>query len=166
MPGAGAFAASNNGLLTNGINNFSAFTNQQLLSWKNDDDKHLIDILVGHESYVQKFTNLSLSKRNMIGDFSPILDNSSVYASASNYNTKYVTEGYFSRFIYGLDDTYYINLTGRYDASSVFHPDERWGAFWSAGASWIMSNENFLSGVSAIDYANISVNYGLSLIHI
>ena len=160
MPGAGAFAASNNGLLTNGVNNFSAFTNQQLLSWKNDDDKHLLDILVGHESYVQKFTNLSLSKRNMIGDFSPILDNSSVYASASNYNTKYVTEGYFSRFIYGLEDTYYINLAGRYDASSVFHPDERWGAFWSAGASWIMSNEDFMSGISAIDYAKFSVNYG------
>ena len=160
MPGAGAFAASNNGLLTNGVNNFSAFTNQQLLTWKNDDDKHLFVVLLGLESYVQKFTILSLYKRNLIGDFSPVLDNSSVYGSASNYNTKYVTEGYFSRFIYGLDDTYYVNLTGRYDASSVFHPDERWGVFWSAGASWIMSNEDFFKGISAVDYAKFSVNYG------
>ena len=89
MPGAGAFAASNNGLLTNGINNFSAFTNQQLLSWKMMMINTLSICLLDTSLAVQKFTNLSLSKRNMIGDFSPILDNSSVYASASNYNTKY-----------------------------------------------------------------------------
>ncbi|TYA69788.1 SusC/RagA family TonB-linked outer membrane protein [Seonamhaeicola marinus] len=159
-PGAGAFAAANNGLLTNNKDNFSAFTNQQLLTWKKENDRHSFDVLLGHETYTEKFNTLSLSKRNIIGNFSPILDNTSVYASASNYNTKYTTEGYFSRFIYGLDNTYYLNLTGRYDASSVFHPDERWGAFWSAGASWILSNEDFMSNIDAINYAKLAVNYG------
>ena len=159
-PGAGAFAAANNGLLTNNRDNFSAFTNQQLFTWKKEYDRHSYDALLGHETYQEKFTTLSLSKRNIIGNFNPILDNTSVYASASNYNTKYATEGYFSRFIYGLDSTYYATLTGRYDASSVFHPDERWGAFWSVGASWILSNEAFLKNSNTIDYAKLSVNYG------
>lgn len=159
-PGAGAFAAANNGLLTNNRNNFSALTNQQLLTWKKDFGRHSYDILLGHETYEENFTTLSLSKRNIIGDFSPILDNTSVYASASNYNTKYLTEGYFSRFIYGLDNNYFLNLTARYDASSVFHPDARWGAFWSAGASWIMSNENFLKNSKVINYAKLTMNFG------
>lgn len=159
-PGAGAFAKAQNGLLTNGRGNFSAFTNQQLLTWKEDNGTHSFDILLGHETYVEKFTTLELSKRNLIGDFSPILDNSAVYVEASNYNTNYTTEGYFSRFIYGLDHTYYLSLTGRYDASSVFHPDERWGAFWSAGVSWIMSNEDFMKDIEIIDYAKFAVNYG------
>jgi TonB-linked SusC/RagA family outer membrane protein len=159
-PGAGAFAAANNGLLTNNRNNFSALTNQQLLTWKKDFGRHSYDILLGHETYEENFTTLSLSKRNIIGDFSPILDNTSVYASASNYNTKYLTEGYFSRFIYGLDNNYFLNLTARYDASSVFHPNARWGAFWSAGASWIMSNENFLKNSKVINYAKLTMNYG------
>lgn len=159
-PGAGAFAKAQNGLLTNARGNFSAFTNQQLLTWKKDDGKHSFDVLLGHETYVEKFTTLSLSKRNIIGDFSPILDNTAVYASASNYNTKYTTEGYFSRFIYGLDNTYFLNVTGRYDASSVFHPDERWGAFWSVGASWVMSNEDFMKDIESIDYAKFAINYG------
>jgi hypothetical protein len=161
-PGSGAFAESNNGLLTNTRNNFSAFTNQQLLTWSEEDDSNSFDFLLGHETYVEKFTTLSLYKNNLIGDLSPILDNASVYGSASNYNQKYVTEGYFSRFIYGMDDTYYLTLTGRYDASSVFHPDERWGAFWSAGGSWIMSNEDFMKSSSVIDYAKFSINYGTS----
>ena len=159
-PGAGAFALSNNGLLTNNRDNFSAFTNQQLLTWKKDFGRHSFDALLGHETYVESFTTLSLNKRNLIGDFSPILDNTSVYVGASNYNTNYTTEGYFSRFIYGLDNNYFLNLTARYDASSVFHPDSRWGAFWSAGASWIMSNEDFLKDSEVINYAKLSVNYG------
>ncbi len=159
-PGAGAFAAANNGLLTNNRDNFTAFTNQQLLTWKKDDGTHSFDALLGHETYKETFTTLELEKRNIIGNFSPILDNTSVYSSASNYNSQYRTEGYFSRFIYGYDNTYYLNLTGRYDASSVFHPDERWGAFWSAGASWILSNESFLENSNTIDYAKLSANYG------
>ncbi|MDC1466065.1 SusC/RagA family TonB-linked outer membrane protein, partial [Polaribacter sp.] len=97
-PGAGAFAQAQNGLLRNNRNNFSAFTNQQLLTWKKDFGRHSLDVLLGHETYVESFTTLALSKRNLIGDFSPILDNTSVYVSANNYNTNYTTEGYFSRF--------------------------------------------------------------------
>lgn len=159
-PGAGAFARAQNGLLTNNRDNFSAFTNQQLLTWKKDYDRHSFDVLLGHETYQEKFTTLVLSKRKIIGDFSPIFDNTAVYASAQNYNTQYTTEGYFSRFIYGLDNTYYLNLTGRYDASSVFHPDERWGTFWSAGASWIISNEDFMRNSKTINYSKLAVNYG------
>ena len=159
-PGAGAFAQAQNGLLRNNRNNFSAFTNQQLLTWKKDFGRHSLDVLLGHETYVESFTTLALSKRNLIGDFSPILDNTSVYVSANNYNTNYTTEGYFSRFIYGLDNNYFLNLTARHDASSVFHPDARWGTFWSAGASWIMSNENFMKDSEIINYAKLAVNYG------
>lgn len=159
-PAANVFAAANNGLLFNNRDNFSAFTNQQLLTWKKDYGKHSFDVLLGHETYVESFTTLGVNKRNLIGDFSPILDNTSVYVSASNYNTNYTTEGYFSRFIYGLDNNYFLNLTARYDASSVFHPDARWGAFWSAGASWILSNEDFLKDSEVINFAKFAINYG------
>ncbi|MCG7501674.1 SusC/RagA family TonB-linked outer membrane protein [Tenacibaculum sp. Mcav3-52] len=159
-PGAGVFAAAQNGLLTSGTNHFSAFTNQQLLTWKKDSGRNTFDVLLGHETYTEKFSLLSLSKRNLIGDLNPVIDNTAVYASAEGYNTKYATEGYFSRFIYGLDNTYFLNLTGRYDSTSVFHPDNRWGFFWSAGASWVISNEDFLSNSNVINYAKLAVNYG------
>ena len=161
-PGSSVGATSLNGQLNVGRNNFSALTNQQLLTWKKEFSRHSYDVLFGHETYKEKFTTLSVSKSNIIGTLSPILDNTAVYNSASNYNTRYYTEGYFSRFIYGYDSKYYINLTGRYDASSVFHPDERWGAFWSAGASWVMTNEEFLKDLSFINYAKLAANYGTS----
>ncbi len=159
-PEAGAFALSNNGLLENGRDNFSALTNQQLLTWKKTFGRHSYDVLLGHETYEEKFTTLSLYKRNIIGNFSPVLSNTSVYGSSENYNTSYITEGYFSRFVYGLDNNYFLNLTARHDASSVFHPDARWGTFWSAGASWILSNEKFLADSKVINFAKLKANYG------
>ena len=161
-PGSSVGATSLNGTLDVGRNNFSALTNQQLLTWKKEISRHSYDVLIGHETYKEKFTTLAVSKSNIIGTLSPILDNTAVYNSASNYNTRYYTDGYFSRFIYGFDSKYYINLTGRYDASSVFHPDERWGAFWSAGASWVMTNEEFLKDLTFINYAKLAANYGTS----
>lgn len=159
-PGAGAFAMAQNGLLTKGRDRRTTFTNQQLLTWVKKLRDHDFDILLGHETYEENFTTLSIEKRNLIGGFSPNLTNASVYASSGEYNTRYLTEGYFSRFIYGLNNTYYLNLTGRYDASSVFHPDERWGLFWSAGASWVMSNERFLRDSKTINFSKLSLNYG------
>ena len=94
-PGSSVGAASLNGNLDIGRNNFAALTNQQLLTWKKEDDRHSFDVLLGHETYQEKFTTLSVSKSNIIGTLSPILDNTAVYNSASNYNTKYTTEGYF-----------------------------------------------------------------------
>lgn len=161
-PEASPFARAQNGLLTNNRDNLEVLTNQQLLTWKKSYDRSSFDVLLGHETYEEKFTTLALTKYNVIGELAPILNNASVYNSADNYNTRYLTEGYFSRFVYGLDDTYFFNISGRYDASSVFHPDERWGFFWSTGAAWVISNEDFLKDINAIDYAKLSASYGTS----
>ncbi|GAB1856380.1 TonB-dependent receptor [Flavobacteriaceae bacterium MHTCC 0001] len=161
-PEASPFARAQNGLLTNNRDNLEVLTNQQLLTWKKSYDRSTFDVLLGHETYEEKFTTLELTKYNVIGELAPILNNASVYNSADNYNTRYLTEGYFSRLVYGLDDTYFFNISGRYDASSVFHPDERWGFFWSTGAAWILSNEDFIKDINAIDYAKLSASYGTS----
>jgi len=161
-PGAGSFAKAQNGLLTNTRDNFSVLTNQQLLTWKKNTNNNSFDILLGHETYEEKFTRLSLTKYNVVGDFAPITDFGSVYNSSINYNTKYLTEGYFSRFVYGLNDTYFLNLSGRYDASSVFHPDSRWGFFWSTGGAWVLSNESFLKDSKVVNYAKLTASYGTS----
>ena len=47
--------------------------------------------------------------------------------------------GFFSRAEYDLYNRYFFSANLRRDSSSRFHPDTRWGNFWSAGASWIIS---------------------------
>ena len=43
-------------------------------------------------------------------------------------------------------------MTGRYDASSKFVKDNRWGFFPGMSAGWIISEEEFMKDMHWLDY--------------
>lgn len=57
------------------------------------------------------------------------------------------TRGYFGRFNYDYDGKYLIELSGRFDGSSRFHKDHRWGFFPSGSLGWRLSEENFFEPI-------------------
>lgn len=52
-------------------------------------------------------------------------------------------------------------MSGSYrrDASSRFHPDHRWGNFWSVGAAWLIDRESWFNA-SWVDLLKIKASYG------
>lgn len=69
-------------------------------------------------------------------------------------------EGFFSRLQYDYRDRYYLTASYRRDASSHFHPDNRWGSFWSVGASWRISEENFMKEIDFVNNIKLKASYG------
>jgi TonB-dependent starch-binding outer membrane protein SusC len=63
---------------------------------------------------------------------------------------------------YNFADKYIAELTYRYEGSSLFAPDNRFGNFWSAGAAWNISEEDFLNELKFIDNLRLRASYGLS----
>lgn len=61
---------------------------------------------------------------------------------------------------YDYSSKYFGNFSFRRDASSRFDPKHRWGNFWSVGAGWILSKENFLKDVNWINELKFKVSYG------
>lgn len=57
---------------------------------------------------------------------------------------------YFGRLNYTLLDRYLFEANLRYDASSRFAKENRWGAFPSVSAAWRLSEERFMEGVRDI----------------
>jgi hypothetical protein len=56
-------------------------------------------------------------------------------------------ESYFGRANYIYNDKYYGELSLRRDGSSKFkYKKNRWGTFWSVGAGWRISQEEFMQG--------------------
>lgn len=51
----------------------------------------------------------------------------------------------FGRAGYSYQDRYYIDFSFRYDGSSKFNKDNRWGFFPSVSAAWIISEESFMN---------------------
>ncbi len=59
---------------------------------------------------------------------------------SGSYN-EYATIGIITRASYDFNEKYYGSVSYRRDASSRFHPDNRWGNFWSVSAAWDMAKK-------------------------
>ena len=155
----GQFAVSG-GVLYKGHSRSIAYNFQQLLNYNKNFGKHTVDVLLGHENYVLRSYGLGATKSGM---FSPnyfelngmVTDMSSSSSSMGEYNN----EGYFFRGQYDFDERVYVSGSYRRDASSRFHPDNRWGNFWSVGAAWILSKEAWFNA-DWVNMLKLKASYG------
>lgn len=67
---------------------------------------------------------------------------------------------YFGNANYNYANRYYASASFRRDGSSVFGSNKRWGNFWSVGAKWRLTEENFLKGNNIVTNAAIRASYG------
>jgi TonB-linked SusC/RagA family outer membrane protein len=63
---------------------------------------------------------------------------------------------------YNFSNKYIADLTYRYEGSSLFATDSKFGNFWSIGAAWNLSEEEFLKTVKNLDNFRFRASYGLS----
>ena len=60
----------------------------------------------------------------------------------------WATRGFFGRINYDYDGRYLFEFNGRYDGSSRFASDHRWGFFPSVSLGWNISREKFMQKIS------------------
>lgn len=116
---------------------------QQLLNYNHTfADRFHLNVMAGHEWYDAKSYSVSASKRGLFSmeDLElngAIVDGQAASSSQSEYNN----EGYFARVQFDDNNTFFLSASFRRDASSRFHPNHRWGNFWSLGAGWLINKE-------------------------
>ncbi len=133
---------------------------QQIANYSRSFGKHNATLMVGHENYKYNYNYLWGSRQQMFSYFDAQELDAAVKelhngGSSSDYNT----EGYFSRAMYDYDGRYFAQASYRRDASSRFHPDHRWGNFYSIGGAWIASKEKWFD-VDWIDMLKLKASWG------
>lgn len=151
--------ASQNGMAYKYHTRDLSYNHQQLLNYRKSFGLHNVEAMLGHESYRSKYYYLYASKTNSFDPTNTELAGAISENGSNSYTTDYNTEGYFGRVQYDYDEKYFFSASYRRDASSRFHPDNRWGNFWSAGAAWIISKEDFFD-VAWVDMLKIKASYG------
>lgn len=71
---------------------------------------------------------------------------------------------FFGKLNYSFDNRYILEATGRYDGSSKFAPDHKWGFFPSMALAWNVQNENFMTNIrnsGVITNLKLRGSYGL-----
>ena len=117
---------------------------QQLVSYATSFGDNNFDILLGHEYYDYRLNYLGASKSKMFSQDNHELDGAVIDGqAATSYKRRRNNEGYFGRLQYNFDERIFGSASLRRDASSRFHPDYRWGTFWSVGGAWLINKESW-----------------------
>lgn len=153
--------ASINGYLADETGRTFSYTFNQLLTYDRKFGEHSVSVLAGHEFYSYNYKYLGAEKKGSAGDNLYELDGFVTNSGVGGYSTDYRVDSWLTRFNYGYADKYYASASYRRDASSRFHEANRWGDFWSVGASWRISQEDFLKNVSWIDNITLKASYGV-----
>lgn len=123
-------------------------------------EDHSINLLAGQEYYEMNTSNMSGSRENMIMIGFDQPDAASQLLGFNGSADQYKLLSYFGNAEYSYKQRYFVSASVRTDGSSRFHPDNRWGTFWSVGASWRASHEEFLKNKEWLSNLTFRASYG------
>ena len=137
-----------------------SFNQQYLANYNKSFANNTIDLTLGYEAYNYNSENVYATGQNLYkpGDFT--IDNTIDQKRGGGSYGEYATRGFFGRLNYDYAERYFLSGSYRRDASSRFHPDNRWGNFWSASAAWVISKENFMKSATWIDILKLKASFG------
>ena len=133
------------------------------LNWNHTfAQKHDVAALVGFEEGKNSDGNTDVKKMGMIDATITDLNTLTSEEYIRGNFTGYTYRSWFGRLNYAFDSRYLVEANFRYDGSSRFSPDNRWGFFPSASAGWRISEENFAknSFLSVFDNLKLRASYG------
>ena len=78
----------------------------------------------------------------------------------SSWETEVKSMSLFGRFNYDYKEKYLVEANIRYDGSSRFAEDHKWGVFPSFSAGWRISQEAFMRNVRWIDELKLRASWG------
>lgn len=131
--------------------------------------KHYIKVLTGFQAENNNFRDLYATKE---GIMSPTIislgtatglgqDGSPVSPIVGGGYSSWSTAGFFGRLNYNYSEKYLFEANLRYDGSSRFRKNNRWGFFPSFSIGWNIAKENFFQTLSPIiNTLKIRASYG------
>lgn len=122
---------------------------------------HDFSILLGQEGISNYYDSFSASSSGQTEDRLLTLNNGTSDTrgvSESRSESKFLS--FFGHTSYAYQGKYNLDFTLRNDASSRFGRNYRHAMFWSAGAKWNASKEDFMKGISWIDNLSFKLSYG------
>ncbi len=139
----------------------TTFTMNQLINYGQTFGNHRVDVLVGHESFNRRETDVDAFKQGQSLTGNTELGNFTTINSAGSSVDKNTIESYFSRVNYAYNNKYYLSGSIRRDGNSRFAPESRWGSFWSVGGGWNINQETFMKQAEWIDLLKLRSSYGV-----
>ena len=125
-------------------------------------DKHSLSLLAGHTFLSSKISYFGAYGEKFSNNTTQVLTASST-ANQRAYGSEneFSLQSYFGRLNYSFKDKYLVEANVRYDGSSRFAKDNRYGLFPSFSAGWRISEENFLKNSKSVNNLKLRASWGM-----
>lgn len=124
------------------------------------NNTHSLAGMLGYSYQVTNNKVFSASATGASSDRVPTLTAGPNKTGADSRFEEQVLIGYFGRLSYDYLKKYLLMATFRYDGSSLFAADNKWGFFPGVSAGWIISDENFMANSNVIDHLKLRASFG------
>lgn len=122
-------------------------------------DKLKLNLLGGHSFQKWSYEDSFVAGEKFPSDDLRWLVSAGEINRGRSYFKAMSLESYFTRLQLSWDAKYHLMLSTRYDGSSKFTEDNRWGSFPAASIGWTVSNEEFFK-VPAITNLKLRSSFG------
>lgn len=136
-------------------------TTQFLANYTKDFGNNSVNLLAGFEDYYAFNENMGASRDQYTLTSFPYLNIGPLEFRDNSGNAwENAYQSWFGRVMYDYKNRYFVQANIRYDASSRFHSNHRWGAFPSISAGWVISEEDFMKNIPALQYLKLRSSWG------
>lgn len=134
------------------------------LNYKNEWGDHKIDVTAAFNAEKTQTLGVSMTRRYYDDDLIQYLNAGKEISGASETAVwAHTMASYLGRAFYSYKDKYLATATLRYDGSSRFGSNYKWGSFPSGALVWRLSEEDFMqSSKTYVDNLKIRASYGFS----
>lgn len=126
------------------------------------NDKHKLNVLVGTSAQENKYKYMSGSIQEFASDLTQQLNNGLSQKNIGGNETEWSLLSYMGRVNYAFADKYLVTATVRFDGSSRFGTNNKWGTFPSGSFAWRISEEDFFKPVEFVNDLKIRFGYGVT----
>lgn len=130
------------------------------VSYENVFGDHEVKGLLLTETIDEETINFSASRRDLLTTDLPFLNLGSELGIQNSGNAlEFGRSSVVGRVNYGFKNKYFLESSFRYDASSNFAEESRWGFFPSVSAAWRLSEEDFLKDVDFVNSLKVRMSF-------
>ena len=146
-------------------NRVTNLSNENYFTYGENFNKiHDISLMAGYtyESYKSEFWRAQ--SENFLSDAFDFwnLSAGSNYRAPISSLTESELSSFYGRLHYKLFDRYLLTFTGRYDGSSKFAKNNKWGFFPSGAIAWNIAEESFMDEIPQISQLKLRGSYGIT----
>lgn len=154
-----------NGNVTRGNSNSSNTRNwvfQNTLSYDKSFKDHNLSVLLGQSAEEKNYYIISAAASGWPYESIETLNVATTPTTATTQRTAYTTASFFGRASYDYKEKYLLTVSARYDGSSRFGSNKKWGVFPSFSAGWKINEESFMESLDWISLLKLRAAWGMS----